>query len=84
MGRPRKIHECAGCGKPTRRRGRATDGVRCVECSLDRHTQAALQIRAGSGEFYDRYLDGLAAFVLRRLEERQDPDLAGEEPYSEY
>jgi hypothetical protein len=66
------------------RRGRATDGVRCIDCSVVRVGEAARQIRAGKGPFYDRYLDGLAAYVLSRLEERQDPDLADEPPYVEY
>ena len=46
--------------------------------------EAAEQIRAGRGPFYDRYVAGLAAYVLRLVEEQQDPDLAGEEPYTEY
>lgn len=42
------------------------------------------QLRAHEGPFYERYLAGLAAYVLREYEAQQDPDLAGEEPYAEY
>jgi len=61
-----------------------TDGFRCAPCAADRVGQCALQIRARQGPFYDRYLAGLARYVLRSIEEQQDPDLAGEEPYAEY
>jgi len=84
MGRPRVIHACAGCGRPTPRRGRATDGVRCIDCSIERASEAIHQIRARQGPFYDRYRAGLAAYLLRLIEEDQDPDLVGEEPYVEY
>ena len=65
MGRPKVTHLCAGCGKPTPRRGRATEGVRCVECSVDRHEEAARQINAGEGPFYDKWLAGMEKAVTR-------------------
>lgn len=67
MGRRRVIHECAGCGKPTPRRGRATDGVRCVECSIERSLEAARQIREGYGPFYDKWLIGMQKALERQV-----------------
>ena len=69
MGRPRAVHECVGCGKPTPRRGRMSDGVRCLECSISRQIEASKQMRAKKGEHYDRWLEGMKA-AIKRQEER--------------
>lgn len=66
MGRPKVIHQCAGCGADTPRRGRATDGVRCIDCSIQRHIDAVVQIRAGFGEHYDKWLAGMQRAITRR------------------
>lgn len=69
MARPRAVHLCAGCGKPTPRRGRARDGVRCVPCSIQRHEESARQIRDREGPYYERWLAGLErAAAARRAE----------------
>lgn len=61
-----------------------TDGIRCAPCAIARAGENMRQLRAHEGPFYERYLAGLAAYVLREYEAQQDPDLAGEEPYAEY
>lgn len=69
MGRPRAVHTCAGCGKPTPRRGRARDGVRCVPCSIQRHEESARQISARQGPYYEKWLAGMEkATAARRAE----------------
>lgn len=61
-----------------------TDGIRCAPCAIERAAQNMRQLRAKQGPFYDRYLAGLATYVMREYEALQDPDLVGDEPYVEY
>jgi hypothetical protein len=68
VGRPPLVYECAGCGEPTLRRGRARSGVRCINCSIDRHEEAVRQIRAGSGEHYEAWVAGLLRAMQKRKE----------------
>jgi hypothetical protein len=58
--------------------------VRCLDCSLDRLADNVRQMRAGEGEFYDRWFAGMVGWMAREIEAHQDPDLVGEEPHAEY
>ena len=84
MGRPRRIEPCEDCGVLTPRRGRMTDGFRCAPCAIARTGECIHQLRDKQGPFYDRYLAGMARYLMREIEKQQDPDLAGEPPYVEY
>lgn len=61
-----------------------TDGIRCAPCAVERAAENIRQLHARQGPFYDRYLAGLARYLMREIEAQQDPDLIGEEPYTEY
>lgn len=72
MGRPRKIWECAVCGKETFRRGRATEGVLCLDCSLDKSAEVMQQLRMKRGPYYDQWLAGMQAAVDKATAQQRE------------
>lgn len=60
-------YECAGCGVPVSKRGKAGAQARCIDCSIERSIQAVYQLRGQHGEFYDRWAAGIKAAADRAV-----------------
>jgi hypothetical protein len=56
---------CRVCGKPCAKRGRYKGGYQCVACGIGEHQKAARQINARRGEYYEKWVVGMAAAVER-------------------
>lgn len=51
-----RTRECADCGCEVKGRIPATGDVRCLECNIGRACEAAKQMAAKSGPYYDQWL----------------------------
>jgi len=65
MGRPRLQAHCRECGKPCPRRGRWDNGYQCIDCAIRHHQDSVRQINARKGEYYEKWVSGMAAAVER-------------------
>lgn len=60
---------CSECGDATQRRAPAGAQVRCINCSISRSIASMRGLHTRSGEFYQRWADGMerAARQARQL-----------------
>ena len=79
MARPRVQTYCRECGEPCPRRGHWDHGYKCINCSVRAFETATNQIREGEGEYYEKWLRGLARSMMERLAKL---DSAGQPPDS--
>jgi hypothetical protein len=61
VARPKREH-CRACGRHIRECGSLSKRGKCVECGTRAITEAARQIEAREGPYYDKYKREIAAY----------------------
>lgn len=55
---------CEGCGAPFEKRAKNGSTVRCINCNIARCAENVYQLREKRGEFYQRWVAGLAKSMV--------------------
>lgn len=79
MGRPPEQAYCRECGEPCPRRGRWDNGWRCVQCAVKSSGRSNRQIMARRGEYYEKWVAGMARALEKERQRVRDNETARKE-----